>query len=482
MRRWPTLSIRGKLTATVLLSTLLPVATGLSGLALQEMRELEQDLVASNVLTATTIGHYSAAELAFRDRVAAGRTLEALRRLEYVESAALYDADGALFTSFQRSAAAGIPARLTPPPPSTRVSRVDAHLMDVAHPVQHDGVGYGSILLRISTASLERRVRTYLLTLGLAALAIVMLSVLLALVLGRWITRPILGLAAVARQVTERADYSVRAAKRSEDEVGALCDAFNAMLAELGARQQKAQQAVQARDEFLSIASHELKTPLTSLVLQIQSLRRMAQRFGSLDQAPPDVVAASLEGVDRQLKRLDGLVGNLLDVARITAGRLGLSLEDVDLASLTRDVVERFAQQAAQAGCSLVVGADTPVRGRWDRIRVEQVITNLLSNAVKYGAGGPVEVSVAEVGGQARLAVRDHGMGISPEDVPRIFERFERAVPARHYGGLGLGLFITRQIVTAHGGTISVTSQPGQGSTFTVDLPLAVPAPGSPAA
>jgi signal transduction histidine kinase len=168
-------------------------------------------------------------------------------------------------------------------------------------------------------------------------------------------------------------------------------------------------------------------------------------------------------------------VESLLDVARITAGRLTLEPEDVDLAKLARDVTERFGDDALRAGCKLRVEADEAVVGSWDRLRVEQVLTNLVSNAIKYAPGKPVDIKVTRDAKKATLTVTDHGIGIASDSLVRIFGRFERAVPTRHYGGLGMGLYITREIVEAHGGQVRVVSEPGQGATFIVELPCETP-------
>jgi PAS domain S-box-containing protein len=231
----------------------------------------------------------------------------------------------------------------------------------------------------------------------------------------------------------------------------------------------EARQAVAQRDEFFTVAAHELRTPTTSLKLNVQSLLRGARRgeAGTL----PSPLLGKLEGIDRHAGRLNALVNELLDVTRIHAGRLRMDLEEVDLTALVQDVAARFELPATQARSTLLLESPGPVVGTWDRLRLEQVVTNLLSNALKYGTGKPVHVRVETSGGLARLEVRDEGIGIAPESLPRIFGRFERAVSDRHYGGLGLGLYITRQIVEALGGTVSVRSAPGAGATFTVELP-----------
>ncbi|AKI99221.1 PAS domain S-box-containing protein [Archangium gephyra] len=232
----------------------------------------------------------------------------------------------------------------------------------------------------------------------------------------------------------------------------------------------EARQAVAQRDEFFTVAAHELRTPTTSLKLNVQSLLRGARRAES--GQPPAALMAKLENIDRNAGRLNALVNELLDVTRIHAGRLRLDLEPVDLAALVQDVAARFELPATQAHSPILLELSGSTVGSWDRLRLEQVVTNLLSNALKYGAGKPVRLKVSCDASGARLEVRDEGIGISPESLPRLFGRFERAVSDRHYGGLGLGLYITRQIVEALGGTVSVTSTPGAGATFTVQLPL----------
>lgn len=237
-----------------------------------------------------------------------------------------------------------------------------------------------------------------------------------------------------------------------------------------------AREAIRVRDDFLTIASHELRTPLTALRLQLQVLRK---QLGPQAAAP---LQDHVERAIRQTGRLASLIGSLLDVARITTGRVNLQPEPFDLAEVVEEVVGRLAEEAARAGCEVRLELDRPVEGRWDRLRLEQVLVNLLSNAFKYGPGRPVEVGLARLADDdsVRLWVRDHGIGIAPADLDRIFGRFERAVSLRSYGGLGLGLFIARETVSAHGGTIRAESAPGQGALFTVDLPRQAPATATP--
>jgi signal transduction histidine kinase len=225
---------------------------------------------------------------------------------------------------------------------------------------------------------------------------------------------------------------------------------------------------------FLSIASHELRTPLTSLLLQAQALTRLTR-----DQTDSNVsrLARRVEVIESNVNRLNLLVNQLLDVSRIAAGRVELQPETLALDLLVGDVASRFEDVAARAGCTITLRAEATVVGQWDRLRLDQVITNLVSNAVKYGSGRPIDLTVEQLGDRARVHVRDRGIGIATGDQGRIFERFERLVSERHYGGFGLGLWIARQNIEAMGGTIRVESAPGEGSTFTVELPIVLEHP-----
>jgi two-component system, OmpR family, sensor kinase len=230
-------------------------------------------------------------------------------------------------------------------------------------------------------------------------------------------------------------------------------------------------EAVRIRDEFLTIAAHELKTPLTSLQLQLDSLANALENAPSA--GPKSMLLGKVDTAIRQTTRLAVLVDDLLDVSSITQGRFAIHPEEADLERIVRDVVSRFSSEAARVGCALTVETPGPVAARVDRLRIEQVCENLITNALKYGCAKPVHAQLTATDSKARLIVRDGGIGIAPEDRERIFGRFERAVSANHYGGLGLGLFITHRIVEAHGGTIHVESELLQGSAFVVELPRA---------
>ncbi len=234
----------------------------------------------------------------------------------------------------------------------------------------------------------------------------------------------------------------------------------------------QAQEAVRIRDEFLSVAAHELRTPITALRLQLEYVQRLVHPLDARSEIRDEV----LRKVNRAIKntaRLGGLVDSLFDVSRIASGTLSLSREDVNLLSLSQSVCDELMEKAGAAGCQLSAHGTKSAVGSWDRYRLEQILFNLISNAIKYGAGRPITVVVDADAEKARVVVRDQGIGVDEGDAERIFNRFERAVSTRHYGGLGLGLYIARHLAEAHGGCIRVISAPGAGAAFEVELPLA---------
>jgi PAS domain S-box-containing protein len=241
--------------------------------------------------------------------------------------------------------------------------------------------------------------------------------------------------------------------------------------------QKKAEQtlrdAIGLREDFLSVASHELRTPLTSLRLELENLLRFSRR--NVGEATEGIVSR-VTRIDAQASRLNHLIDELLDVSRIEAGRIELQIEEVDLAAVVEQVRARLADEALRRGCTLAVRAQGKATGAWDASRLDQVVTNLLTNAIKYGGGKPIEVTVEATADRAVLAIHDHGLGIPAEDQDRIFRRFERAASSRNYSGIGLGLWIVKQIVDALGGMVTVDSRPELGSTFTVELPRQRPA------
>jgi len=267
------------------------------------------------------------------------------------------------------------------------------------------------------------------------------------------------GFAKVTRDLTERrkAEEAMRSASEQID------------LERL--RTEEVRSALKARDEFISVAAHELRTPLAALLLKIQSAQVLAGKQSMNNDGSFAKLSERLAGAVAQIGRLSDLVQRLLDVSGIVAGRLTLRLEPTSLSELTHRVVDDFRDAAATVGCEITLTAQGAGEGQWDAARVEQILNNLIANAIKYGRGRPVDVRLEENAESVRLFVRDQGIGIRKEDTERIFDRFERAASVEQYSGLGLGLYITKTIVESHGGLIRVASAPGQGSMFIVELP-----------
>lgn len=463
------LSIRSRLTLIIFVGVLVPLLVTLTVVAANEIRGFREVVVSESALLAAIVSEYAAVDLAFDDRDEARKTLHTLSKRPDVLYAALYDADGERFATYRRAdvAPSSIPERIASALPS---DVTDNDHIDLHAPVTDGVARYGTLQLRVSTAALRERTRSYLLLAGGVTAAIASLALVLAMFLQRSIARPILELTRVAKAVAEKKDYTVRASKHRADEIGVLAAGFNVMLSEVDRRQREAEEAIRVRDEFLSIASHELNTPLTSLKLSLKSLQ--GARDGAVfDQQQRRFVNLAT----KQSDRLERLVSELLSVTRLQRAKVVLNLEDVDLAEVIHEVAERFAPELARAGNRLDVEVTGPIVGRWDRSRLDQVVTNLLSNALKFGEGKPIDLEATVEGDRVHLVVRDQGRGVPADKLHRIFEPYERAVPAASFGGLGLGLFIVRSLVESHGGTVRAESVLGQGATFIVELPLAGP-------
>jgi signal transduction histidine kinase len=281
----------------------------------------------------------------------------------------------------------------------------------------------------------------------------------------------------IARLVGVRRDGSEFPAEISlsplETDEGLLAMTAVREIGEITGNQERAAVAaaetMRMRDEFLSIAAHELRTPLAALQLQLDALDH------SLNSLDPELregyarVHSRVEKAARNASRLADLVNTLLDLTRIVGGRLNLTLEETNLADVLRDTVEEFRE--IERSSAVLVEAPERLPVICDRGRVEQIFNNLLSNASKYGKGGPIEVRLCGSEGAVELTVRDHGIGIALADQERIFDKFERAPAARKYGGMGLGLYITRRLAEAHGGSIGVAPTSGPGATFVLRLP-----------
>lgn len=235
---------------------------------------------------------------------------------------------------------------------------------------------------------------------------------------------------------------------------------------QLKARVAELEEAVRARDAFLAIAAHELRNPMYALSLTLDAALRMAQPTGDTD------LIQALKQATLALQRYVERATMLLDVSRLNAGCVDLHIEPVDLSALVRQAADGYATEAAHTRVTLRLALPDRLQGWWDRLAMEQIVGNLLSNAIKYGAGGPVDVTLVREGDEVHLTVRDCGPGIPPEAQERIFGQFEQVVSSQRRAGFGIGLWLVRSLLQAHGGSIAVDSTPGDGSAFTIRLPL----------
>ncbi|QJP95643.1 MULTISPECIES: hybrid sensor histidine kinase/response regulator [Pseudomonas] len=244
-----------------------------------------------------------------------------------------------------------------------------------------------------------------------------------------------------------------------------------ALLQQLQSTQGELEQAVRMRDDFMSIVAHEVRTPLNGLILETQ-LRKMHLARDNAAAFTLDKMHAMVDRDERQIKSLIRLIEDMLDVSRIRTGKLSIRPSRFDLAQLVGNLLQNFAQQIEAAETEVSFTATEPVEGQWDEFRIEQVVSNLLTNALRYGGKSPIQVRVYREGYEARVEVQDQGIGISEENQKRIFQQFERVSAKTVVAGLGLGLFISEQIVAAHGGSIVVESKINEGALFRVCLPL----------
>jgi PAS domain S-box-containing protein len=280
----------------------------------------------------------------------------------------------------------------------------------------------------------------------------------------------VVGFGKVTRDLTEK--------KRTEDELrlayASLEFKIQARTKELSEAKLEAEKAVQARDQFFSIASHELKTPLTSLKLYIQARRRRVKK-GDYSNFTEDKLDKLCDDDNRQVARLTYLVDKMFDTSKLASGNFSLSIGPVEIVELVEDCVQQMAHYLEEAGNVCTIDTNiSKVVGQWDRHRLEQVMVNLLSNACKYAPGKPIAIHISRDSKHVKVSVRDFGRGIPADKVARVFIPFHRLDERLSLDGLGLGLYVCKQIVAAHGGDITVESEPKKGSRFTIELPLHV--------
>ena len=453
--------------------------------------------------TAAVVLQSASSALSFDDQKVATESLHSLTAIPEVRTACLYDENLRLFTPFRRDdTAAECPP--TAPPDSTSVEQ--GRMIVSKSSYDSEGKRIGSVLIRADLSAVEQQLRTQVMIL----LAVLLIALGVATLLSAWlqslVSEPIGALARAAAAVSSRGDYSIRAKRTTDDELGVLVDTFNRMLDRIQMREEelsraneelrheiverrraeqeraellvREREANRLKDEFLATLSHELRTPLNAILGWTRLLRGHALPEGSVEPA--------LEKVERNAQMQARLVEDLLEVSRITTGKLRLETRPVDLVALTRTALESI--QPTAEGRGLIIERDFPPAAMptaGDPDRLHQVAWNLLSNAVKFTpSGGTVRVSLRRLDDVDELVVSDTGIGIDPSFLPNVFDTFRQADASatRAHGGLGLGLSIVRHLVEGHGGTVTAESEGrDRGATFTVRLPVRTVRPAEPA-
>jgi signal transduction histidine kinase/CheY-like chemotaxis protein len=458
------LPLRAKLIAMIMVTSATVLVLASAAYLAFDYYRLRADLSDELSAQAQLVLENSSAALNFDDARAAEETLATLASVPRLRAACLYDELDKLFANWRRDKGAPCDDKAAPDTIAFRAGVLELRASGFI-----DRKKFGSVHLQTDTGLLTSRLRLQMyLTFALLLVALSG-ALLLSHRLQNLVSGPVLALARTAADVSAEGDYSIRARKETDDEVGTLVDAFNRMLNRIQQREAELREAGRLKDEFLATLSHELRTPLNAILGWTKLLRA-----GAL---PPSSVDRALEKVERNAQAQARLVEDLLEVSRITSGKLRLDMREVDLASLIHAAVESLRPAADARELTLeTFGLDQRLPTVGDPDRLQQVIWNLLSNAVKFTpAGGRVTIALERAEGSDTLVVRDTGIGIEPRFVPHVFDTFRQgdASSTRQFGGLGLGLSIARRLVELHGGMIAAASEgAGRGATFTVRLPV----------
>jgi signal transduction histidine kinase len=458
-------SVRRKVMLLVVASTGSALILSAVALVIYDLRAYEKQWTNDLNLQAEILARASAPALQFNDSEAAANDLKLIRVRPRVLAAAIYTKEGRLFATYVKPGAAE-PA--FPSKPDADGYRIEGDQLVVFRRVVENGEPLGTIHLRALYQPWDR-LRDYLTILGVVMIASLALTALVSSWLQSAVTGPILEVARVARTVMEKRDYSLRARKTTEDEIGELVDSVNGMIAETGRRAEDLREADRRKDEFLATLAHELRNPLAPLRNALEILRVARDR--------PEMAQKALEMMDRQLRQMVRLVDDLLDVSRITTGKLAVRKSVIEVQAAIRDAVETVRPFIEMRNHRLEIQVPPePIAVEGDRTRLAQVFANLLHNAAKYTEpGGRITIAANNEGSNVVIRVRDTGIGLDSRSIGSIFEMFVQVDHSleRTHAGLGVGLTLARRLVALHDGTITAYSGGvGKGSEFVVRLPL----------
>lgn len=485
-------SVARKLMLVVLATTFLALLAYGAIMLVYDLRSYNDAWVKDLTTQASIVAEVSAPALEFNDPQAAEENLNLLSIRPAILLAAIYTDDGEVFADYSTTEERAMPTVLG----SQNGYFVSGDRISVMHPILKNGNLLGAVYIRARYEA-KGRLLSYTLILGCVMVASLSLALLISLWLQAALTRPLFAVTNVAREVMQKRDFSLRAEKFTEDEIGILVDAFNDMLSEVEKRaraledsnrslehemaeRQAAEQALlnadRRKDEFLATLAHELRNPLAPLLNGLRIMRLAGQDAAKMNE--------SQEIMERQLKQLVRLVDDLLDVSRITTGKLTVNLQVIELGSVMQAAVETCSAFIEKCGHTLEVAMpDQPIYLEGDSVRLAQVFANLLNNSAKYtNPGGHIRFAARQENERVEVTIADNGIGIAPDMLPLIFEMFTQVDYSleRAHAGLGVGLALSRRLVELHGGTLTAVSAGiGQGSRFSVFL-RTVPQPASP--
>jgi signal transduction histidine kinase/DNA-binding response OmpR family regulator len=469
-------SLRAKLIAIITLSTLLPLLLGFAIVIINDGRSLRRELVDQTVLIARVTAENSVSDVAFNDRESATRTLSKLASIPAIRWAAIFDAHGQTFSEFATHGVTSPAAR----PGADGMRLFTGPELRVSEPIVYNGDRYGTLFLAISTDALQAKAREHLITLLFVMIGVAGAAIILAMKLAPIVSRPILNLAALARGVSEMHDYSLRADRTTEDEVGVLADGFNEMLRQIEKRQRERDEAdrrTREKSQFLANMSHELRTPLNAIIGFSEVLQtRLAGRVHERE-------SRFLENIHSSGQHLLGIVNDILDLSKVEAGRMEINPEAMSVRTAVEGVSALMRAITARRQVTLEIDLPDdlpPIEA--DSVKVKQVLYNLLSNAVKFSpekstvtirARRAIPSEPPLYSDAVRISVIDHGIGIDAKDHVRIFQEFQQvdSTLSRQFEGTGLGLTLVKKFVEMHSGAVELDSSLGSGSKFTVTLP-----------